>query len=99
MLYRNDRYGNPISLLGFGCMRFTRKGSGYDVDKAEAEFRRAVELGVNYFDTAYLYTGNEALMGEIFTRTGLRDKIRLATKLPQYLIASDDAIEHFALIW
>ena len=95
MLYRNDRYGNPISVLGFGCMRFTRKGSGYDVDKAEAEFRRAVELGVNYFDTAYLYTGNEALMGEIFTRTGLRDKVKLATKLPQYLIASADAIEKY----
>ena len=35
MQYRKDRSGNPISALGFGCMRFTRKGGAFDIDKAE----------------------------------------------------------------
>lgn len=93
MQYRNDRYGNPISALGFGCMRFTRKGGSFDVAKAEKEVLRAVELGVNYFDTAYLYVGNEACLGEILSRNHLREKVHIATKLPQYKIASAEAIE------
>lgn len=93
MQYRNDRYGNPISALGFGCMRFTRKGGSFDVAKAEKEVLRAVELGVNYFDTAYLYVGNEACLGEILSRNHLREKVHIATKLPQYKIASTEAIE------
>lgn len=93
MQYRNERYGNPISALGFGCMRFTRKGGSFDVAKAEKEVLRAVELGVNYFDTAYLYVGNEACLGEILSRNHLREKVHIATKLPQYKIASAEAIE------
>jgi len=93
MQYRNDRYGNPISALGFGCMRFTRKDGSFDVAKAEKEVLRAVELGVNYFDTAYLYVGNEACLGEILSRNHLREKVHIATKLPQYKIASAEAIE------
>ena len=93
MQYRNDRYGNPISALGFGCMRFTQKGGSFDVAKAEKEVLRAVELGVNYFDTAYLYVGNEACLGEILSRNHLREKVHIATKLPQYKIASAEAIE------
>ena len=43
---------NGYSILGYGCMRFTRNGNTIDFDKAEKEFMRAYELGVNYFDTA-----------------------------------------------
>ena len=39
MQYRKDRNGNELSILGYGCMRFTRKGGGIDVDKAERELR------------------------------------------------------------
>ena len=35
MQYRKDGKGNDISLLGYGCMRFTKKGGGVDLDKAE----------------------------------------------------------------
>ena len=93
MQYRKDRYGNPISALGFGCMRFTRKGGAFDIDKAEKEVLRAIELGVNYFDTAYLYVGNEACLGEILSRNHLREKVNIATKLPQYKIVSAEGIE------
>ena len=87
MKYRKDRYGNDISALGFGCMRFTMKGAKPDVDKAEKELMHAVEMGINYFDTAYLYPGSEATVGEVFARhPGTREKIHIATKLPHYLV-------------
>ena len=35
MKYRNNRNGEPISILGYGCMRFTKKGNSIDIDKAE----------------------------------------------------------------
>ena len=35
MQYRKDKHGKEISLLGYGCMRFTKKGSGIDIAKAE----------------------------------------------------------------
>ena len=42
MQYRKDRYGNDISILGFGCMRLSRSGSGIDLDKAEREITAAM---------------------------------------------------------
>ena len=57
MQYRKDRRGNDLSVLGYGCMRFTRKGTGIDLEKAERELMHAIRLGVNYLDTAYIYPG------------------------------------------
>lgn len=93
MQYRKDKKGNEISLLGYGCMRFTRKGGGIDLDKAEREVMAAIQGGVNYLDTAYIYPGNEAAVREILRRTGCRDRVYLATKLPHYLIKSTAGAE------
>lgn len=93
MKYRPDRHGNPISQLGYGCMRFTRKGSGFDYEKAEKEVLLAIEKGVNYFDTAYIYPGNEECLGRILEKNHCRDKVNIATKLPQYLLRSATAID------
>lgn len=93
MQYRKDKKGRDISLLGYGCMRFTRKGGGIDVDKAEQEVMAAIRGGVNYLDTAYIYSGSEAAVGEILRRNGCRDQVNLATKLPHYLIKSMDGVE------
>ncbi|MBR6274689.1 MAG: aldo/keto reductase, partial [Lachnospiraceae bacterium] len=95
MQYRTDRYGNKISVLGFGCMRFTKKGSKIDFDKAEREIMAAYRRGVNYYDTAYVYPGSEALIGEIFEKNNIRDKINIATKLPHYLIRKKEDPEKF----
>ena len=95
MQYRNDKSGEALSVLGFGCMRFTRKGGGIDLEKAEREIMAAYEAGVNYFDTAYVYSGSEAAIGEIFARNHSREKIKIATKLPQYLIGSRAAIDKY----
>ena len=95
MQYRENKYGEPISILGYGCMRFTRKGSGIDLDKAEKELLLAIEKGVNYFDTAYIYPGSEAALGTILARNNIRDKVNIATKLPQYLIRNRAGIDKF----
>lgn len=95
MQYREDKYGNPISILGYGCMRFTKKGGSIDLDKAEKEVMAAIEKGVNYFDTAYIYSGSEAALGKILKKNGCRDKVSIATKLPQYLIKSEAGIERY----
>ena len=95
MQYRNDRYGNPISILGYGCMRFTQSAGRVDVDKAEKEIMEAYRAGVNYFDTAYVYPGSEAALGEILHRNGIREKVNIATKLPHYLIKKPESMETY----
>ena len=93
MNYRQDKYGNDISVLGYGCMRFTQSMGRIDLDKAEREIMTAYENGVNYYDTAYVYPGSEAALGEILERNHIRDKVYIATKLPHYLIRSRERLE------
>ena len=93
MQYRKDKYGNDLSVLGFGCMRFTRKGNTLDLDKAEQEIMAAYHAGVNYYDTAYIYPGSEVLLGTVLKRNGIREKVNIATKLPHYMINSMAGVE------
>ncbi len=93
MNYRTDKYGNQISLLGFGCMRFQNSLGKIDMAKAEQQIMAAFHGGVNYYDTAYVYPGSEAAIGEIFEKNGIREQIYIATKLPHYLIKSLDGLE------
>lgn len=95
MQYRKDKYGEEVSILGFGCMRFTKKGNSIDIDKAEQEIMAAYHAGVNYYDTAYVYSGSEVTIGEIFERNHIREKIKIATKLPQYMISNRAAIDRY----
>ena len=83
MQYREDkRSGNRLSTLGFGCMRFPMRLGTIDKQATELLILEAIEAGVNYFDTAYLYPGSEAVLGEILERDNLRDLVYIATKLP-----------------
>ncbi|MCR5178578.1 MAG: aldo/keto reductase [Lachnospiraceae bacterium] len=96
MQYRTDqRNNNELSVLGFGCMRFTKKGGSFDQEKAFRELARAVELGVNYFDTAYAYAGSEVLLGRFLKEYGCRDRINIATKLPQYRIKKGEEFDSY----
>ena len=63
-------------------MRFPRGIGGTDVAKTEQIVLSAVENGVNYFDTAFIYPGSETVLGGILQKHGLREKIYIATKLP-----------------
>ena len=48
---------------------------------------------MNYFDTAYIYPGSEAALGEIFEKNNIRSKINIATKLPHYLIKNREGLD------
>lgn len=95
MNYRTDKYGNKISVLGYGCMRFTQNAGKVDIEKAEREILEAYHAGVNYFDTAYIYPGSEDALGRILEKNQIRDKVSIATKLPHYLIKKSDSIEKY----
>ena len=96
MQYRSDpKTGEPLSALGFGCMRFTRRGRGIDQKKADREMKRALELGVNYFDTAYVYPGSEVCLGRFIKRYRCRKKVNIATKLPHYRVKRAGELEQY----
>ena len=95
MQYREDKYKNPISILGFGCMRFTSTAGKIDLEKAKREVKAAIDGGINYFDTAYLYPGNETALGSILESLNVRDKIKIATKLPHYLVKKPEDFDKF----
>lgn len=90
----NQRNGQSLSILGYGCLRYTKKGASIDQKKAELEMARAIELGVNYFDTAYTYGGSEECLGK-FLAKGYRDKVNIATKLPHYYVKKIDDMERY----
>ena len=86
MQYRvNPKNGDHLSVLGYGCMRFTRKNGAIDQEKAEREMATAITRGINYFDTAYRYPGSEAALGK-FLAKGYRKDVFIATKLPQFQV-------------
>lgn len=95
MNYRTDKYGNKISVLGYGCMRFTQSAGKVDMEKTGQEIMEAYHAGVNYFDTAYIYPGSEDALGRILEKNQIRDKVSIATKLPHYLIKKSDSIEKY----
>ena len=95
MNYReNPKNKEKLSILGYGCMRFTKRRGVIDQQKAESEMKCAIDGGVNYFDTAYIYPGSEIALGKFLSK-GYRDRVNIATKLPHYLIKSSDDIEKY----
>ena len=93
MQYRKMSDGRDVSILGYGCMRLTRKGRSIDLEKAESEIMAAFRAGVNYFDTAYLYPGNEVALGQILEKNGIREQVHIATKLPHYLVQKSSGLD------
>ena len=98
MLYRKfGKTNEMVSILGFGCMRLPLLPGGtaanIDEELSTKLIRYAIDQGVNYIDTAYPYHGtgmgsagqSEPFVGKAL-RDGYRNKIKLATKLPSWLI-------------
>lgn len=83
MQYRiNPKNGDRLSILGYGCMRFSRSaGVAVNQSKTEEELFYAYNNGVNYFDTAYIYPGSEAALGKFISKVD-RKSIFVSTKLP-----------------
>jgi len=83
-----------VSALGFGCMRLPTidgKPGNIDQEKTMEMFYTAIEAGVNYFDTAYPYheQQSEVVLGKAL-QGGYREKVRVATKSPVWLIQKSD---------
>ncbi len=90
MKYRNIvKLGIKVSILGFGAMRLPTKGSFSDVDEPRAieMIKYALDHGVNYIDSAYVYHEgqSEVVVGKAL-KNGYREKTYIATKLPVWLI-------------
>ena len=97
MQYRtNKKTGDKVSILGFGCMRFTKDDKNeICIDLAREQIKAAVKAGVNYIDTAYVYRGSEKVTGQILFEEGLRDKVFLATKLPRWSVKKNEDMYRF----
>ncbi|MEA4921914.1 MAG: aldo/keto reductase [Eubacteriaceae bacterium] len=83
-------YKNEISRLGFGCMRLPK-----DLEKTENMIMHALDSGINYFDTAYIYSGNEELLGKIIERNDCRDRMKIATKIPNYMLKKPEDFDKY----
>lgn len=82
MQYRQIRKtGDEISALGFGAMRLPLKNGKIDRKKARELIYHAIDNGVNFIDTAYLYGDSESFLGEILTDE-IKSKVKICTKLP-----------------
>jgi predicted aldo/keto reductase-like oxidoreductase len=100
MQYRKfGKTGEQVSALGFGMMRLPlldKNPEHINEEEARNIVRYAIDQGVNYIDTAYPYHGasidaggqSEPLTGRVL-RGGYRQKVKLATKLPSWLIQKE----------
>jgi predicted aldo/keto reductase-like oxidoreductase len=98
--YRNfGRLDWKVSALGFGIMRLPIiNGDASKIDEPEAlrMIRYAVDHGVNYLDTAYPYNRgkSEIVVGKAL-QDGYRERTRLATKMPTWLINSQKDMDKY----
>ncbi|MCQ2527181.1 MAG: aldo/keto reductase, partial [Lachnospiraceae bacterium] len=98
MEYRKfDKLHEASSLFGLGCMRFNGAPSGdskCDEEKAIKLIRQAIDGGVTYMDTAYVYLDrtSEIVLGKAL-QDGYRDKVTIATKMPVWAVKNWDDME------
>lgn len=107
MLYRKfGKTDEMVSILGFGCMRLPvipgRAMCDIDEEKAIKLIRHAIDEGVNYIDTAYPYHGtgfekggNSELLVAKALKDGYRKKVKVATKLPTWLVNTQEDFDRY----
>ncbi len=97
MLYRTmPSNGDRLSILGFGCMRLPMAEGQIDEARGTCQIRHAIDEGVNYIDTAWPYHAGESepFLGRVLS-DGYREKVRLATKLPSFLVEIPADMDRF----
>lgn len=98
MKYRTmGKLGIQASAFGLGCMRFNGEASGDSIineEKAISLIRRAIDGGVTYLDTAYVYLDktSEIVLGKAL-QDGYRDKVTIATKMPMEAVHNRKEME------
>ena len=98
MKYRTmGKLGIQASAFGLGCMRFNGPASGdsiIDEQKAVSLIRRAIDGGVTYIDTAYVYLDrtSEVVLGKAL-QDGYRDRVTIATKMPMEAVKDRASME------
>ena len=98
MKYRTmGKLGIEASAFGLGCMRFNGAASGdsvIDEEKAISLIRRAIDGGVTYLDTAYVYLSrtSEIVLGKAL-KDGYREKVTIATKMPSEAVHDRASME------
>ena len=86
--------GDEVSSLGYGAMRLPLKNGKIDRQKASELIYHAIDNGVNFIDTAYLYGDSEKFLGEIL-QGEYRDKVKICTKLPSIHVRKYEDMEYF----
>jgi uncharacterized protein len=105
MQYRTlGRTGLEVSMLGFGCMRLPTLGAPDRIDEKAATrlLHEAIDQGVNYLDTAYFYHAptfghpgeSEPFIGRALSGS-LRERVHIATKLPQQITTCREDMDRF----
>ena len=97
MLYRKvSKNGDELSILGFGAMKLPEKDNAIDNGKAAALLHHAINNGINYIDTSWTYhkEQSETFLGDALTG-GYREKVRIATKMPHWLIKNRQDMDKF----
>lgn len=87
MLYRKvPKNGDELSVLGYGLMRLPVRMQSINEKLAEKQIMYALDQGVNYLDTAVPYHNgkSEPFLGKLLTKNGIRDRVKIATKLPHW---------------
>ena len=86
--------GDELSSLGFGAMRLPLKNGKIDRVKAKSQIYHAIDNGVNFIDTAYLYGDSEKFLGEIL-QGEYKDKVKISTKLPSINVRKYEDMGNF----
>ena len=87
-----EKTGDEISPLGFGAMRLPLKNGKIDRELAREQIYHAIDNGINFIDTAYLYGDSETFLGEVL-QGEYKNKVKLCTKLPAINIRKYEDME------
>ena len=88
-----EKTGDEISSLGFGAMRLPLKNGKINRKEAKKLIYHAIDNGINFIDTAYLYGDSEKFLGEVL-KGKYKDNVKICSKLPSINIKKYEDMEN-----
>lgn len=89
-----EKTGDELSALGFGAMRLPLKNGKVNRDLAKKQIYHAIDNGINFIDTAYLYGDSEKFLGEVL-KGEYKDRVKICTKLPSIHVRKYEDMENY----